>query len=220
MAKVDFALIGDSHAGAIGRAARARELRFQGGPMASAKSFYSDFFEVGTKALFFTDSDVQEMHNELCRLLEIPNLEALTVPLISTIGSGFHVPATNAIWASFRNPASEFDAGFLNSDLCAAICDRMLSPMCTFHEHLIQQGITVQFVLPPQRVPETSDQQIHAMVQSRASATLADIGCTIIDVRKRTCDINGQQLPSYCEEKDPLHANIAMGEIVLAAAGY
>jgi len=196
MAKVDFALIGDSHAGAIGRAARARDLRFHGGPLASARSFYSDFFEAGPDGLRFTDAEVQEMHAQLCALLEIPTLSQVQVPLISTIGSGFHVPATGALWSSFVRPDGGFEAGFVGSDLCAAICDRMLGPMLGFHALLIGHGIGVRFVLPPQRVPDTSNALIQTLIQTRAVAALTDLGCTIIDMRASTCDAQGRQLPA------------------------
>lgn len=188
--------------------------------MASARSFYSDFFEDGPDGLRFTDPEVQEMHAQLCALLDIATLSQVQVPLISTIGSGFHVPATGAIWSSFVTPDGGFEAGFVGSDLCAAICDRMLGPMLRFHALLIGRGINVRFVLPPQRVPDTSDPQIQSLLQTRATAALTDLGCTIVDVRAITCDAQGRQLPAYCEDKDPLHANTAMGDMVLKGCGF
>jgi hypothetical protein len=96
----------------------------------------------------------------------------------------------------------------------------MLGPMLGFHALLIGRGISVRFVLPPQRVPDTSDAQMQTLIQTRAIAALTGLGCTIVDVRASTCDARGRQLPAYCEDKDPLHANTAMGEQVLKGCGF
>jgi len=220
MAKIDFALIGDSHAGTIGRAARERDLKFGGGPMASGKEFYSNFFRIDDGKIQFTVSDTRELYAELCELWSNKRLEELDVPIISTIGSGFHFPAAREIWASFQNEQGEFEAGFTKSELFDDIITRMLEPMVLFHQQLIKSEKHLLFVLPPQRFPGSAIPEVFQIVQEHAQNKLANMGCAIIDLRKNTCDELGRQLPEYSQDNDPIHGNIALGQEILKAAGF
>lgn len=220
MEKADFALIGDSHAGAIGKAARAAGLAFAGGPLASAREFYTPFWRGVDTGLAFTNPETEEMHGELCRLLGVANMADIRVPVVSTIGSGFHVPATRALWTTFEVGPDIYDADFLDNDLFAGICARMLAPMLDFHRALLDRGIAVQFALPPQRLPDTASEPILQVMQAQAIAALARAGCSIVDVRDACAGPDGWLAPEFCQEGDPLHANTAYGQAVLRAAGW
>ena len=220
MEKADFALIGDSHAGAIGKAARAAGLAFAGGPLASAREFYTPFWRGVDSGLAFTNPETEEMHGELCRLLGVGNVVDIRVPILSTIGSGFHVPATRALWTAFEVAPDTYDDGLLDSDLFAGICARMLAPMLEFHRVLLDRGIAVQFALPPQRLPDTASGPILQAVQAQAITALAAAGCNILDVRDACAGPDGWLAPEFCQEGDPLHANTTYGQAVLRAAGW
>ena len=220
MKKAEFALIGDSHAGAIGKAAREAGLGFEGGPLGSAREFYGGFFEAVESGVSFKSPDTEEMHRELCTLLKVGNLCDVDIPILSTIGSGFHVPATSALWEVFQGTPGCFEAQFQESGLFDEICQKLMAPMLDFHRCLIERSASIYFVLPPQRVPETSSSVVLQLFQTRAADALSATGCKIIDTRLVTSDSDGWQLREYCKDNDPLHANTAFGVEILKAAGY
>lgn len=219
MANHKFALIGDSHAGTIGRAAREQCIEFGGGPIASGKEFYSDFFEIEQSKLVFKVEDTVRVYGELCELWGVSHIEQLDIPIISTIGSGFHFPAARAVWANFRDEELGFAKNFISGPMCQAIFQRMQAPMLAFHQHLVAQGKTIFFALPPQRIPDSAWAELFSALQNRAVAELTKIGCSVIDVRNDTSDKYGNILPEFCQDNDPIHGNIALGKKILAAAG-
>ncbi len=113
--------------------------------MASGKEFYSNFFRIDDDKIEFTVADTREIYAELCVLWSNKRLEELDVPIISTVGSGFHFPAAREIWASFQNEQGEFDNGFTESALFNDIINSMLEPMVLFHQHLTKSEKQVFF---------------------------------------------------------------------------
>ncbi|TDQ66273.1 hypothetical protein ATL17_0264 [Maritalea mobilis] len=219
MAKHEFALIGDSHAGTIGRAARERGIEFGGGPIASGKEFYSEFFEVEQGKLSFVVEDTIRVYGELCQLWGVDCIEDVEIPIVSTIGSGFHFPAARAVWANFRDENLGFPQDFIAGPMCQSIFQRMQAPMLAFHQHLVEQGKTVFFALPPQRIPDSAWGELFRALQNRAVSELTKIGCSVIDVRNDTSDKEGNLLAEYCQDNDPIHGNTALGKKMLEVAG-
>ena len=214
----EFILIGDSHAGAIGKAARARGIPFTGGPIASGRAFFEPFCETRPR-LRFLDPEVEEMHQELRRLLGVACLSEASAPVLSTIGSGFHFPAARVLWEAFLTPGGSLEASVGESALVAEVLQRMLQPMLGFHEALLKTGLQVCFVLPPQRIPDSAHEALFQAVQSQAVAGLEDLGCQLLDLRTATCDAQGRLRAEFCQENDPIHANEAWGDELLRAFG-
>lgn len=58
-----FLLLGDSHAGAVGRAARAAGLPFAGGPTGSGRDFLGPFFDPrGADDITFRDAEAERLY--------------------------------------------------------------------------------------------------------------------------------------------------------------
>ncbi|QUJ76800.1 hypothetical protein KDD17_01690 [Sulfitobacter albidus] len=219
MANPEFILLGDSHATAIGLAAREAGLAFAGGPLASGRDFYVPFCEDAGGKLRFLDGEMEALHAELCAEVAAQTLLHSNLPILCTVGSGFHVAATTALWSDFISPDGQLDAGFIESALFAEICDEMFDPAMQFYRMLREAGCAVQVALPPQRCPETSDAPIMIAFQARAQARLHELGCGIIDTRATTAP-DGTQDPAFCKAADPVHGNVAFGAEILRAAGY
>ncbi|MEP5762428.1 MAG: hypothetical protein ABJ327_24555 [Litoreibacter sp.] len=219
MENPEFILLGDSHAGAIGIAARKNNLQFLGGPLASGREFYLPFHDHVEGKISFRDDDMETLHRQLCSMLGVDNLLSINLPILCTIGSGFHVAATSALWGSFMNDQRSIDDGFFQSTLFQDMCAGLFDPARQFYKTLRDAGYNVQFALPPQRCPDTSDVRVMLAFQSCVLSQLRDLGCSIVDTRKITAS-NAQQRVEFCKENDPVHANDAFGEAVLKAAGY
>jgi hypothetical protein len=210
-----FLLLGDSHAGAIGEAARARQLPFSGGPLGPGRDFATAFFELAAYDLVFLAPEAQQLYRQALADASVPRLGALTVPLVSTLGLGVHAHATAHNWACYQSPEGEFDPGFFNGPLFAALIDTLAAPALAFYEHTLALGLKVFAVLPPQRVPATADAQVFMAAQRQLIARLQALGVRLIDVRALANDANGLQQPTYCQAEDPLHGNLAFGELII-----
>ena len=177
------------------------------------------FCEYEDSKIRFQSDDMQELHQQLCQMIGTDNLLSTDLPILCTIGSGFHVAATKALWGSFKNDQGDFDAGFLQSTLFDEICKGLLEPSLQFYKALRDTGCAVQFALPPQRCPDTSDIRVMQAVQAHSILRLQDLGCGIIDTRATT-SLDGQQRDDFCKANDPIHGNEAFGAVILKQAGY
>ena len=81
-----FLLLGDSHAGVIGKAAKLRQVPFSGGPLGAGRDFGVDFFRLSTDDVIFRDGDMQQLYRQALAQLDVLNLGQVAVPLVSTIG--------------------------------------------------------------------------------------------------------------------------------------
>jgi hypothetical protein len=210
-----FLLLGDSHAGAIGEAARARQVPFSGGPLGSGREFAVNFFEWAPNDLVFLAPEAQQLYRQALAGANVQYMGALSVPLVSTLGLGLHVYATAHNWQCYQSPEGAFDPGFFDGPLFAALIDTVSAPALAFYEHVLALGITVFAVLPPQRVPVTADARVFMAAQARLTAHLQRLGVRLVDVRGVASDASGLQRPAYCEVEDPLHGNLAFGELII-----
>ncbi|WP_408662793.1 hypothetical protein [Jatrophihabitans sp.] len=211
-----FLLLGDSHAGPIGRAAKAAGIPFTGGPIGAGRDFNAGFLEVRDGDLVFGKPEAQAYHRRFLDELGVASLAELEIPLVSTFGFNVHTFATTENWACYRLPDSSFPAGFLTSRLFDEIVRAMARDALAFYRHTRGLGLRVLAVLPPQRVPAMSDPQVFLAAQDTVAASLVPLGVELVDLRARVTDATGFQRPELCEGNDPIHGNLAFGRLILA----
>ncbi|PCR95766.1 hypothetical protein CP336_14800 [Pseudomonas fluorescens] len=210
-----FLLLGDSHAGVIGKAAQARELPFGGGPLGTGRDFAVDFFSLARNDVVFRDGEMDRLYRQALDTLEVPQLAKVSVPLVSTLGLSLHYLATAPNWTCYQNAHGEFDDGFLAGPLFETVIDTLSRPALAFYEQALALNLKVFAVLPPQRVPELSDTRVFMAAQSLLIERLRGLGVELIDVREAANDEQGFQREAFCEVDDPLHGNLAFGELIV-----
>lgn len=213
-----FLLIGDSHAGAIGEAARARGLAFCGGPIGSGRDFFAPFFVVRDGDPVFRDEDAERLYRGFLEALSVGSLAQVGVPLLSTIGSSLHFPGVSESWRLHAPPGEDPSDAFFASPLFERIAEAVLAEMLAFHRHARVCGLRTLFALAPQRRPETAMKRACLALQDIAVDRLRAIGVEIVDCRATTADAAGDQLAEFSETGDPIHGNLAFGAHVLDRA--
>jgi hypothetical protein len=211
-----FLLLGDSHAGPIGRAAKAVGMPFVGGPVGSGRDFNADFFDVRDGRLVFRNADVNGRYRSFLRELAVDDLGEIPIPLVSTFGLAAHFFATTENWQIYRDGDGEFPPDFLSSRLFADIVRAMARDALVFYRHALDLGLRVLAVMPPQRVPGMADPQVFMAAQETIRHELVTLGVEIVDLRARTTDETGRQRAALCEPNDPLHGNLAFGRLIVA----
>jgi len=210
-----FLLLGDSHVGVVGLAARARGLPFGGGPLGAGRDFGVDFFRLTADDVAMRDAELEHLYRQALAQLDAPTLGRIPGPLVSSIGLSVHYLATTQNWLCYQGPDGEFDPGFLEGPLFATIIDTLSRPALAFYEQALALGLKVYAVLPPQRVPPMSDPRVFMAAQARLVERLRGLGVELVDVREAANDDRGLQRVEFCEVDDPLHGNLAFGELVL-----
>lgn len=210
-----FLLLGDSHAGPIGRAAKAAGISFRGGPIGSGRDFNAGFLELRGDDVAFRDSQAHAYYRGFLDELGVAALGQLDVPVVSTFGFNVHTFATTENWQFYRSADGEYAPGFLTSRLFDEIIRVMAHDALAFYRHAGGLGLRVLAVLPPQRVPAMADPQVFLAAQDTIAGTLAGWGVELVDLRARVTDATGFQRPELCEAGDPIHGNLAFGRLIL-----
>lgn len=211
-----FLLLGDSHAGPIGRAATAAGMPFVGGPLGSGRDFNAGFFCLRDGDIVFRDAAVQERHRGFLAELAAAGIGQLPVPLVCTFGLSVHFFATSENWRIYRTADGGFPPGFLASRLFEAVIRAMARDALGFYRHVRGLGLRVLAVLPPQRVPGMADPLVFLAAQETMRAALAALGVEIVDLRSQVTDGAGRQRAAFCEPDDPIHGNLAFGRMIVA----
>jgi hypothetical protein len=211
-----FLLLGDSHAGPIGRAAKAANIPFLGGPIGAGRDFTDDFFEPLADDVVFRGPEADRYYRGFLGELGVARLGELTVPLVATFGFGVHFIATTENWHLYRNRDGTVPPGFLASPLFDDIVVAMVRDALAFYRHTRALGLRVLAVLPPQRVPRQSDPAIFMAAQESVRRAVDALGVEVVDLRARTTDATGYQRRELCEPDDEIHGNLASGRIILA----
>jgi len=211
-----FLLLGDSHAGPIGRAAAETGLPFVGGPMGAARDFTAEFFDLPGGAVAFRAAEPQRLYEGFLADLGVAGLRDLRIPLVATFGFGVHFYATAENWWIYREPDGGFPPGFLTSALFDAIVLAMARDAVAFYRHAVELGLRVLAVLPPQRVPGQSDPAVFRAAQESLARALSGFGVELVDLRARAVDETGWQRPELCEPDDPIHGSLAFGRLIVA----
>jgi hypothetical protein len=210
-----FLLLGDSHAGPIGRAAKAAGIAFTGGPIGSGRDFNAGFLELSGGDLVFRKPEAHTYYRGFLDELGLVALSELGVPLVSTFGFNVHTFATTENWQFYRVPGGQFAPRFLTSRLFDEIVRDMARDALAFYRHARDLGLRVLAVLPPQRVPAMSDPQVFLPAQDTMVRTLGALGVELVDLRARVTDASGFQRPELCQADDPIHGNLAFGRLIV-----
>ncbi|MFJ8309903.1 MULTISPECIES: hypothetical protein [unclassified Streptomyces] len=211
-----FLLLGDSHAGPIGRAAKAAGIPFQGGPIGAGREFNAEFFDVREGDVVFRKAEAEAHYRGFLKELGAAGLGGVGVPLVCTFGFSAHFLATTENWRIYRVPGGGFAPGFLTSGLFDAVVRATVRDALAFYGHARALGLRVLAVMPPQRVPGLSDPAVFMAAQESVRGALAELGVEIVDLRPRVTDEQGAQRPEFCESDDTIHGNLAFGRLILA----
>jgi hypothetical protein len=215
-----FLLLGDSHAGPIGRAAKAAHIPFQGGPIGAGREFTYAFFKPDGADIVFHSADAQAHYRAALSAMDVGCLGDLSVPLVATFGFCAHFVATKENWRLYQRPDGSYPPAFLTSALFDGIVDAVVRDALAFYRHTTDLGLRVLAVMPPQRVPGQSDPAVFKAAQERIRQAIANIGVEIVDLRDRTTTPDGLQRSELCESDDEIHGNLAFGRVILADLLY
>lgn len=211
-----FLLLGDSHAGPVGRAAQAAGIPFQGGPIGAGREFTDSFFIPGGTDVVFRAPEAEQYYRGFLDALGAACLADLGVPLVATFGFSAHFVATLENWEIYRDRDGSFPPGFLSGPLFDGIVRAAVRDALAFYRHARALGLRVLAVLPPQRVPGQADPAVFMAAQETVRRAVAALDVEIVDLRARTTDAAGLQRPELCEANDEIHGNLAFGRIILA----
>ncbi|MBZ4322455.1 hypothetical protein [Streptomyces huiliensis] len=211
-----FLLLGDSHAGPVGRAAAAARVPFAGGPIGSGRDFTAGFYDPRGDDVVFRDPETETRYRAALDELGAPGLDRVTVPLVCTFGFSAHFVATTENWRIYRTRGGAFPPGFLDSPVFDALVRAAVRDALAFYAHARRLGLRVLAVMGPQRVPGMSDREVFMAAQECVRRAVAELGVEVVDLRARTTDASGLQRPELCEKDDIIHGNLAFGRIILA----
>lgn len=211
-----FLLLGDSHAGPVGRAARRARIPFLGGPIGAGREFTDRFFTARGDDVQFLDPEAEARYRGFLTQLGAPDLGSLRVPLVVTFGFCAHFLATRENWRLYQEPDGSWPAGFLTGPLFDAIIRASVRDALAFYSHARGLGLRTLAVLPPQRVPGQSDPAVFTAAQEAVLRAVRALDVETVDLRDRTTGPDGRQRPELCEPDDEIHGNLAFGRLVLA----
>ncbi|EPH41111.1 hypothetical protein ABT390_35060 [Streptomyces aurantiacus] len=211
-----FLLLGDSHAGPIGRAAKAAGIPFSGGPVGAGREFNAEFFDVRENDVVFRKPETDALYRGFLGELGIDGLAGLAAPLVCTFGFSSHFVATTANWDIYRVPGGGFAPGFLDSRLFDGLVRATVRDALAFYGHARALGLRVVSAMPPQRVPGMSDPVVFMAAQDVTRRALLELGVDVVDLRARVTDGEGFQRPEFSEATDTIHGNLAFGRLILA----
>lgn len=148
--------------------------------------------------------------------LEIARLSELRLPLVTTFGFSVYLIADRENWRIYQARDGKFPTGFLDSRIFADIVIALSRGAIDFYRDVLGMGVRVMAVMPPQRLLDSSDASVFMRAQEIISEAICELGGEIIDIRSSTTDASGLQRPELCDQKDPIHGNLAFGRLVLA----
>lgn len=216
-----FLLLGDSHAGCVGQAARQAQLPFVGGPVGSGRDFLGPFLgaddrDGGDGDLVFRDAAVGRLVREFLEQLGVSGFAGLAVPLVCTFGLSAHTVATRQNWDVHRDRHGAVPERFLHSRLFADLVRASVRGALAFYGRTAALGLRVLAVMPPQRVPGMSDPAVFFAAQDIIGTEVTSRGVELIDLRASVTDGTGHQRPVFCQPDDTIHGNLAFGRLVVA----
>jgi hypothetical protein len=211
-----FLLLGDSHAGVIGRAAQAAGIAFAGGPIGSARDFNADFFDRRGHDIVFRDAGADQHYRTFLSEVDGAGLGGLAVPLVCTFGFSPHVVATTENWHPYRQADGGLLPGFLASGLFDDIVTATARGALAFYRLAGELGLRVLAVLAPQQIPVMADPAVFRAAQESLRRSVLAAGAEVVDLRDRVTGADGRQRPEFCDVNDPIHGNLAFGRLILA----
>lgn len=213
-----FLLLGDSHAGAVGRAAREAGLPFAGGPIGSGRDLLGPFFDPsGEDDITFRDAESEHLYRGFLDQLDTRGLGRLTVPLVCTFGLSVHTVATAANWSVHRDVRDAYTPGFLRSEHFGDLVRATAGGALAFYDRAVALGLRTLALLPPQRVPGMADPQVFFAAQDVLHEELRARGIETVDLRAHVTAADGLQRAPFCEPDDTIHGSLAFGRLIVAA---
>ncbi|MFI9530618.1 hypothetical protein [Micromonospora rosaria] len=211
-----FLLLGDSHAGPIGRAAQAAGIGLAGGPLDISRRYPESFYDLGDGDVVFRKPATEQHYREFLAVLGVARMADLRVPVVSTLGFGVHVVAAVENWRIYRDDTGGFPPGFIGGGLFDEIITTYYGQTLDLYRHIRGMGVRVLGVMPPQRVPPEADPEVFFAAQQCIRRELLRLGVEVPDLRSRVTDETGFQRPELCDPDDFVHGNLAFGRLVLA----
>jgi hypothetical protein len=210
-AQKEFFLIGDSHSGTIGYAARKLGMDFRGGPVASGRQLESVFFRIQDNRFLIT----LDGRASTKRVERFENLLAFEGPILSTVGFNTHTFVGPAVEYSKKTGVS---LGDMSSGAFAQWVRDERDGALQFYSTMANHSRKVFFTVSPQRFADSEEKEIGRRFESVLITAIAGMGAKFIDVREETCDAEGILLPELASrgKRDTNHASIEWGRLVLA----
>ncbi len=204
--KTEFFLIGDSHAVALGDAAREAGRDFKGGPLGTGRDLEQPFFRVENNRFVLTSAKAKELKTSFESLLTFPG------PILCSVGF-------NAV--RFAKDMREYLQAQGCTDWREAISEQAFRSCVInsrqvaidFYQVLAKHQRSVWFVPSPQLGPSKLLPLLHdfeTVLIPEVEAT----GARLIDVRDKV-SFSDETRQLYERSKNDAHGNTQYGELVL-----
>lgn len=208
MALAEFFLLGDSHAVAIGQAARAEGRVLSGGPIGIGQMLEGDFYNVENGRFHLAAAPSAVVRDSYAGLLEFPG------PILCTLG--FNSRRFAVVMHEFlaAQGAAHWTEVLSRQAFVQCVRDAR-SGALGLYRLLAAHERDVYFVPSPQRVPPGLRQcllDFEAVLIRDVAAT----GARLVDVRDRLgLEAADDILPRYRNPNDNSHGSPAYGQLVL-----
>jgi hypothetical protein len=209
-----FLVFGDSHAGTLGRAAKALELDFAGGSVMAGYYMNDTFCEVRDGRFeMLSKLGTERLAHRLSRDGLGSNLLDIDLPILSTVGfnsANFCSQFCDEDLAIEGSPGTRF----ISSACFEAVVDGSRRGALAFYAILKAAGKTVYAVPSPQRF-RAGQQLLGRTFETVMFRRMAALGVPLVDVRAETTDENGALRREFASTLDRVHANDAFGAVVI-----
>lgn len=201
-----FSLVGDCHAARIGRIARARGLRFYGGPLGNGRALEGPFFDLRDGAFVLREPPPSNP--------DVADLLRHDVPMLSTLG--FNTDRIARRLYRSHHEVQDLDATALSDAVIRQVVLDFKPGTLAFYRAAADHGLAVHAVRSPQRFLDAWF-DLALRLEDALVALLEELGVTFVDVRGETTDRQGRLRPEYFSERedDDTHANDAWAGLVL-----
>lgn len=208
MTRTGFFLVGDSHAVAIGAAARAQGRSFKGGPLGQGRLLETSFYTVEDRNFFLGPQFPEDWRHSFKGLLTYPG------PILSTVGFNSTRFARDMGKHLTKNGKKEWSALMTRQVFDQCVLDTRTYAV-EFYRLLKHHGRQVYFVSSPQRAP-VGVRNILFDCESILIPNIEATGARHVDVRKKLGAQGNDIDLKFRRLGDVSHANEAYGAVVLA----
>lgn len=198
-------LIGDCHAAALFRVARARRIGVVGGPIGNGAALEQEFFSVVDGAF---------VPHDRSRPVDLSELFRCGLPVLSTVGSNAQRPAILLHGNYYNRPHRDHNA--LSDGLLRQLIEDLRPGPLHFYRTAAALGCEVHVVHSPQRFDE-SWRLLAVRLERIFLEMVVETGARLVDVRTETTDAEGRLRPEFFTDRegDLTHANDRWAAVVL-----
>ncbi len=209
-----FLLLGDSHTVALVKAAREQSIPFSGGALSVGRELNVDFFERSDRDLVFRDPSAQKRYRRYLSDVGVEKLGDIAIPVVSTVGFNCHTLAAKSKW-QHHTISPDPERVFISRAMFEETIRTMVRGSIAFYEYLMEMRIEVVAIMPPQRAPQTCEENIYFAAQDVILTAFRGVGVPVIDIRDRVVDEHGLARPEYFDPNDDFHGNVRFGNLIL-----